>query len=364
MKTLVGQLAAILLELSLATATGGQSLNVCHDTPLGDFPPGSDITAPLQWAIDNQGKGEGFRPVIPRGKYTYSRTLRIPPGEGGYLGGMGRASHSLANARLVTLLKWTGPQDAPSLVYRGDNWHIENLAFVGRGVTDMRKQARRPAVGMLVTMQRGDPATTALRATNVAWWGWETGVQNGENARTSNCDMHVFTDCVFGDCDIGYRNVNHMGMHLTFVRPRGLQSNQMIRFEAGGHAYIDDAGIGGSTPNGKLLVLALAEKWPSGKSGFVVHRCKLDGSLNGTTDSQVVYCEQPYHGRLLLDHVITSNPKYAPNGGKLCTLQGRVQCTLRDCTNPGAVAWRGNKNVRQPLVCENTAVPKSIEETR
>ncbi len=334
------ELAAAQSRRALPRAT----LNVCHDTPYGDFKRESDITKPLQWAIDNQHKGEGFEPYIPAGQYRYTR-LRIPPGVGYKLRGAGRGGAALAGMRNMTILKHVGDA-SPSVTCQGNTVRIEDVCFQGRGAVDKRRGKERHGVGWLNTMVRGQgPPTSAVQFRRVAFYGWETAVQNGETAKTTNCDYLVFEDLVCGDCGVGYLNKNYMGMHIEFDRMLAPDTEVPIRFEAGGTCYVRNCGLGGRPAT--FLQLA-GRRVGDNSGGFFIDGFKIDGSINGK-GSAVVEMLEPAKTQIVIEKLTTSNPKYAANGGKLAILKGATSLTVRDSYHPGEIVCEAD-GVYEPHV--------------
>ncbi len=315
-------------------------LNVCHDTPLGDFPNNSDITAPLQWAIDHQREGEGFEPFIPAGTYEISKTIRIPNGRNGSLRGMGRGDNNTANAWRQTRLVYRGDPTEPAILYQGNDWQISDLCLAGRLVRESRD---RPAIGILSTTvkRKGDPryqptGTTQLHLRQVTFSGWETCFQNGDNLKTHNSDLHTITDCRFSDCNIGFHNLHNMGMEIVFTRIKQSHDCQIcIQFDAGGSVYIHDASAGGGSNGRRYLVTGGQVGQASG--GFVIDGFKVDGSLNGTTDWQLIEAREPASTRYVVSNLTQSNTNYQKNGGVLATIQGDSQLTLRDSYRPAKI---------------------------
>ena len=359
------KLAAVCLLLSAAATALGQSvperssslyLNVCRDTPYGMLKPTDDIADALQWAIDSQRQGTGFKPYVPAGVWSFGKTLRIPNREGGCLLGMGRGENNSAGTGTQTTLIYTGDPSEPALLYQGNSWKIEDLCLCGRPVYRMRAKAPRPSIGVLSTTikDKRDPryqitGTTQLHLKHVEICGFEIGFQNGSNEDTTNSDMHTFTDCRFRDCQTGFWNKNRMGMEIAFQRISvGPDVEHTIRFDAGGTLYVHSANMYGKKSNTKFLVLG-GPYVGLASGGFYIDGIKVDGGIDGTSDAELVHMLEPAGADIVIEKARFSNAQYGKNGGKMATLKGDTTLTIRDSYRPARIECESERYFKRTL---------------
>lgn len=216
--------AAVVGELSRVTP-----LDPTCATKFGVFEPGSDITKPLQWALDHQH--EHGRPiVIPAGEWHISETIRTPYRSGCQLLGVGAGLPPKAQGHLVgsrTVLIWAGEPGGTMIRVTGAYQEIGNFTLLGQ--EPLKANAPRASIGLLVDYDKQSDANPTgdiglgvgkhqfrrLRGEQL-----DHVVQVGTTEWTPNCDNLSFDWIEGRACESVYHAVNAMGMDIEIGRLR------------------------------------------------------------------------------------------------------------------------------------------------
>jgi hypothetical protein len=167
----------------------------------------------------------------------------------------------------------------------------------------------------------------------------KVGVNIGQTAGESNCDMLHFQRCMFDRCDVAVRINAEQALDHTFDFSHIRFTPIFLDIKCGGHFKVIDGAIGHTTCN--LLnfnPVGTGGFGPNGSS-YIVENLKIDSQA---FDSRIVY--MPDGNRYYADILVKGNthlPVELPTHPRF-TISGQTCCKLLDVKNLhlGDISWK------------------------
>lgn len=290
-------------------------MDVATDTPLGQVRSGGDLSAALQWALDNlQFHKRAI--LIPAGEWQISKTIRTPFKSGLTLVGAGFGGTD-ADLRLIgsrTLLKWTGTPGGTMIEFCGSDATIGNFTLMGTGA-EKGIVVLNPAPGLGIGSVRFAP---------IQAYRLDTVVQCGATLNDANCDNLHFEWLGANKCKCVYRGVNAQGMDIVIERLSTMSTPIGIEMLGGGSLWVQYSTV---------IHAATLLKIPNGdgvgkyNGWFRLSNTKVDSQARD--GFCLVDSEEPYPIRILADGGLYSNDQAQ---GTFARISGRNHLEIRDWT--------------------------------
>ncbi|WP_442483604.1 hypothetical protein [Aeoliella sp. SH292] len=350
--------------LDLPAVPSDKLIDITTSTPEGRLRPGADVTAALQWAIDNVHLSK--QPLLlPAGEWRISKTIRTNFKSGLTLVGSGVGlpidDDKPGAARFVgarTLIRWAGKPGGTMFEVTGSDVTIGDFVLQG----DRSGKSK----GIVILKSENGIGVGNILFRSLSAFDLETAVQCGTTREMHNCDNLRFEWFRVERCKRGYHGVNTMGMNIHFDQLNAGAMPAVIEMDGGGKLTVAKSvivgpctllkvnGGGGVGKNNGYFRLSNTELDAQAGSGFTLIDCAEPEPIEFYCDGGIQAQMDTYQGtfaRLSGGNHLTLcgwDSSFRNITGTRDVTYGRPTVMIRDSRIWGKVdsIWQGAINAR------------------